>query len=353
MNLKILYVGQSWLGSSARSLKEALMRQSAISLEAIDEDFWRVRGYSRPARIANRLILRWSQAELAQEIRNRIRVIKPDVLVVYKGSLVSAHTVRQAQEAGVFTVNVFPDCSPHAHGHQLRDAMAEYNLVISTKPFHPSGWQSVYGYQNSCIYVPHGYDPNVHYWSEPSVVQDIDLIMVASWRSQYQGVLAELATTLESDNMNVVVAGPGWQRARRALPPHWKFIDGCYGRAYGELVRRGKIIVAPVHREMVVSGKQQPGDEDSTRSYELAAAGCFFLHRRTPHIQSVYSEDNEVPMWSDANELAELIRHFLPLDDTRRRMAARAHSRAVPAYSIDARARQVAQILRQHLCLDK
>ncbi len=30
------------------------------------------------------------------------------------------------------------------------------------------------------------------------------------------------------------------------------------GRAYGEFVRRGKIVIAPVHTELVINGQRQP-----------------------------------------------------------------------------------------------
>ena len=72
---------------------------------------------------------------------------------------ISRRLVRQMKARGVLTVNVFPDCSPHAHGRGLSRAIGEYDLVVSAKPFHPGGWQHVYGLRNTCVCVPHGYDP--------------------------------------------------------------------------------------------------------------------------------------------------------------------------------------------------
>ncbi len=40
-------------------------------------------------------------------------------------------------------------------------------------------------------------------------------------------------------------------------------------------------------------------------------------------------------MYDDAEQLNGLIRHYLARDDERSRMAANAHRRAVPAYSLD------------------
>ena len=119
------------------------------------------------------------------------------------------------------------------------------------------------------------------------------------------------------------------------------------GRAYGEFLRSAKIAIAPVNREVVIRGVKQPGDEDSTRTYELAAAHCFFLHQRTDYVSTVYDEQNEVPLWGDATELASLVRRWLPDETGRRSMAAKAHARAVPAYSIPQRAASVLQHIKQ------
>ena len=99
----------------------------------------------------------------------------------------------------------------------------------------------------------------------------------------------------------------------------------------------------------MISGKRQPGNEDSTRTYELADGTCFFLHRRTGYVQTVYDERREVPLWDDATELAALVRHYLPRDRERRMMAAAARARAVPDYSVPNRAAQVMAHVRAQL----
>lgn len=351
--LKILFVGETWKGSSARSLREAMAELPGLWIDDIGEDHYAPKGRSLVVRGANRVLRRWYQAELAAELERRLNVLHPDVLVVYKGGKVDADTVRRVQASGVCTVNVFPDYSPHAYGEQLKEAMGTYDLVLSTKPFHPQTWARVYGYSNPCVFVPHGYDPQVHLWQEPPSNQDIDLVLAASWRPQYERLLVEMAELLGNLPVSVALAGVGWQERRRLFPAHWHFPGGLQGRAYGEFLRRGKIAIAPVHTEVVINGACQPGDEDTTRTYELASAGCFFLHRRTPYARTVYDESTEVPMWDDARELVSLIRQYLPREAERHAMAAAAHRRAVPAYSIPARADSVAAHIRDFVMLRK
>jgi hypothetical protein len=224
-----------------------------------------------------------------------------------------------------------------------------YDLVISTKPFHPERWQGVYGYQNRCVFVPQGYDPALHLVDAPPSNARFDVVLVATWRPEYGALMKALAAALAGRGVSVGIGGSGWMARREDFPSEWEFAGGLQGRSYVEWLRQGRICIAPVTRELVISGARQPGDEDSTRTYELAAAHCFFIHRRTDCVRKLYDEASEVPMYDTADELAEKITHYLPLADERSRMAAAAHRRAVPAYSIDARAEVIASIVRSRL----
>ena len=349
--MQILFVGETWKGSSARSLREAHEQLPGVAIDEVCEDHYSPKGSSLVVRSAVRLLRPWHRAELQRAIGAKIAADRPQVLLVYKGSGVSADVVRRAKQMGVLTVNVFPDCSPHAYGPRLQRAMGEYDLVISTKPFHPEGWKSIYSYHNRCLFVPHGYDPAVHYraTAPDSAQQKFDLTMVANWRPQYHGLMLELASRIAGKGLRVAIAGAGWSSHAQDLPRDWQLADAVRGRAYGEFARQGRIAIAPVHREVVINGRRQPGDEDSTRTYELAALQCFFVHRRTPFARTVYDEQREVPMWDDVAELAGLIDRYLPEPVARAEMAARAHARAVPAYSIPSRAEQVLKLIEAEM----
>jgi spore maturation protein CgeB len=54
-------------------------------------------------------------------------------------------------------------------------------------------------------------------------------------------------------------------------------------------------------------------------------------------------------MWDSAEELAEKVVFYLNKDQLRAKMAAAAHRRAVPAYSIPSRATAVLDIIRTEL----
>lgn len=347
--MKLLFVGESWRGSCARSLREALSRNGSVQVDDLAEDAYFPRLHNRLLRGVRRTFESVYRRELDGAILSRVATTHPQIFVAYKGWPLHAHLVRQLKERGCFTVNVYPDCSPHAYGEEHRRAVGEYDLVISTKQFHPRLWKDVYGYTNRCEVVPQGYDPSLHLFDFPPEGFQFDVVMVATYRPEYGRLIRNVARGLAGTAVKVAIGGNGWDAERSHLPPNWRFYGEVSGSAYVELLRAAKVCIAPVTREIEVNGNAQPGDVDTTRSYELAAAFCFFVHRRTAFIETIYDPQHEVPMFDDVDELVRHIQYYLIHEKERRAMATRAHERAVPAYSTDARASAVLEILRREL----
>ncbi|MEK7469143.1 MAG: glycosyltransferase [Planctomycetota bacterium] len=348
-NLRLLFVGESWRGSCARSLREAISRRPDVVLDEVDEDHWFTKPRSLWLRAVNRLTAGAFQGEFREQVFARVREFRPQVFMTYKGTLTDASSLAALKALGLVTVNVYPDCSPHSSGDSHQKAVGEYDLVISTKPFHKSRWKEVYGYDNRCEFVPQGYDPSLHLVEGPAPESDFDVVMVATWREEYAKLMQDFARNLGIDDLKVAIGGTGWAAHSGSFPRHWVFPGGLHGPTYVDWLRKGRICIAPLTRSVVFKGRQQPGDEDSTRTYELAAARCFFIHRRTDYVKSIFDEVTEVPMFGDSEELALLVRRFLDQPAERAKMAAAAQRRAVPAYSLDMRAAQVLDILRKFL----
>lgn len=325
------------------------MRHRKWELDEIAEEAFVPRPRARWLRAVNRILRPAYRQEFYQQILIRVEALKPDVVMMYKGFPIEAGFVRQLQEKGCNVVNVYPDVSPHAHGAVHKEAIGAYDLVISTKIFHPALWQSVYGYNNTCVFVPQGYDPAIHLVGQPPTAPRFDVALAATWRPEYGELMKSLGKLLGGRDISVGIGGNGWMAHREEFPSDWAFAGGLQGRAYVEWLRSGRVCLAPVTREVVINGTRQPGDEDTTRTYELAAAHCFFIHRRTPYALSLYDESAEVPMFDTPEELAEKILYFLPRVDERNRIALAAHRRAVPAYSLDRRAEQVVSAIEVFL----
>lgn len=347
--IKILFIGESWLGSCARSLREALARRKDLLVDDLGEDQFIPKPRGRFLRAAQRLLQSAYRDELYNQIRARIAQFKPQVVMTYKGYSIHSDMVFELQRRGIFVVNVYPDNSPHAHGAAHREAVGCYDLVISTKPYHPPLWHSQYGYSNDCVFVPQGYDPFLHHVPEAPDFFAYDIVMAATWRQEYGELMLKLSRCLAGTRVKVCIAGAGWEAYRDHLPKDWELLGPMHGVAYVDFLRSGRICIAPLTRNVVIAGQRQPGDEDTTRTYELAAAHCFFIHRRTEFAKKLYDEEREVPMFDTAEELAEKILYYLPRKEDRLRFATAAHQRAVPAYSLDKRAAEIARIIRNYM----
>jgi glycosyltransferase involved in cell wall biosynthesis len=342
--MKILFVSETWLGSCARSIREALSRYPEIEIDELAEDAVIPKVKSRVLRALHRVIRPLYHAEFNQQVLERLRGSPPDFLVTYKGHPVHTDLLRAVSALGVKTVNIYPDCSPHAHGKAHRKAVGEYDLVISTKPFHPGLWREGYGYHNRCVFVPQGYDPLLHLAPSRPTPCLYDVVMIATYRAEYGRLMLDFAKALCDVRLKVVIGGFGWDALKGQLPKEWYLPGTVLGRSYGSLLRSGKICIAPLTGNMQINKHRQSGDVDSTRSYELAAAHCFFIHRRTYYISELY-ETAGVPMFDDGEELAEHVLHYINAPEERARIAQAAHQTAVPAFSLDKRAEEIYRLL--------
>lgn len=324
-------------------MKDALARIQGVEIEEFDLDNFMPVGRSFRTRAVYKLIRGWQMADLRKMLIHRARYMKPDAIVTTKGVPLDVATIRTLQRDVAPVFNRWPDASPLAHGPTVREAVGAYDAVFSTKRHHPEMWNEVYGYTNPCFHVAHGYCADLHLNLEapdPSN-QDYDVVMIASGREQYYGILRDFAEALDGRQIRVALGGSGWQRFLGGLPVGFEDIGERFGRAYTEWLRRGKIVIAPVTTEVVVDGVPTRGDEVTARTYQCAAAHVFFIHTRTTEALDLYNEETEVPMFSDGQELASKVLYYLDRPDQRLAMAEAAHHRAVPEFSHDARASEI------------
>lgn len=346
--MKILFIGASWRGSDARGLREALGRVPGAEVEDVGVDLFIPMSRSRLLRAVHAAIRPLQLGELKQQVRRTATAFRPEVIVVFKGWHFDAAFIRELQNRFAPVVNIFPDASPHAHGATVKEAMGVYDLVISRKRHHPRSWRSIYGYDNLCVHVPHGYTADVHLREHPPRDQPYDVTMVANGRPEYTTLMKDIVRLCPPE-VKFAIAGDNWSGRGLEGFPNVELFPAPTGRSYVDRLRMAKIAIAHVQSVVLVEGEAQPGDQVSARTFECAAANIFFVHRRTDEVELYYDELKEVPMYSGPDELAEKIGHFLQAPHERHAMAAAAHARAVPAYSIDARAAEIYRLLDEFL----
>jgi len=338
-SLKILFHGTNWYGSCARACCMALRR---LGCEVVDVDYETMFPQSR--RKSSRAILRLLHRRLVQEYNDLLidtaSWFKPDVFLAFKGWSIETRTLERLRKAGVTLYNYYPDPSPFQLDNKARmvlDSIWDYDCIFYTK----CRWigQSFLDRFRNSVFVPHGYDPEVHRPCSLDARDQLDyghdVSVIAAHSNHKEKILNELISLMPA--LDLAIWGNGWREQCQSLCLK-PYIRGyaVTGSAYAKAICAAKINLA------IMMGIP-PGFEDqtTTRTYEITACGGFMLHERTAELLTLFTENEEVACFESAEELATKIEYYLAHAAERNEIARAGYRRCVPAYSYDNRMAEV------------
>lgn len=343
MTPRILFLGENWYGSCARACSYALRR---LGCDVMDIDGQTV--FPQWRHKSCRAALRLFEGRLIREYNDLIldaaSVFAPDLVLAFKGRPVEARTLRHLRAHGMALYNYYPDTSAFAHGALLETSLPEYDCIFYTKPFWLRDVCERISLRES-VFLPHGYDPEVHYsWDldEKDIRQyGCDASLIATYTPHKESILDGLVTVMPK--IDLQIWGNQWKDRCRS-PKLKKYIRGAplIGSSYAKALRAVRINLAIMSG--VVPGASQ-GDETTTRTYEIPACGGFMLHERSEEVLTLFEEGEEMACFGSVSELAEKIDYYLSHPGERETIARAGYARCVPAYSYD---RRMAEILRWH-----
>ena len=338
--IRAVMATEFWHGCTGRALAQGLRDQGWLVAE-VDLQSYLGRAHGLIHRVANRLLTRHGIAAYNREILDHAARIDAEVLVTVKGSYISADTLTTLQARGVRTVNFYPDVA-YNHNGSSPQAFARYDQIVTTKSYHHDHLRDTYGAERTG-FVHHGYAPLVHGRRHGEAVPyrwDISHIgNFSPYKFDYM-----LAVAQAFPDRRIAVIGNGWRGPAQgtALEPHvlgYPLVGDYFARA----IEESRINVAMHHGPVPPDGWQ---DLTSTRTFEIPASGGFMLHIDNDEVRGLYAADVECALFSDAKSLCDQIARYLADDSARAAIAAAGHARCVPAYSLDARAGELAGLLR-------
>lgn len=341
--LRILFIGENWYGSNARSCAEALRRLGCNVLDVDAQTF-----FPQPRLFTSRVAGRLARPRLVREFNDYILAtaeqFKPDILLAFKGNFVRASTLRAIGAGGAALYNYYPDTSAFSYGKWIPQSLPEYDCVFYTKPF----WYKDVSRQlrlKAAYFLPHGYDPELHkiVKLDPRDIQDFgcDVSFIATHSAYKEGMLKCLVQL--RPNLDFSIWGNGWAQRCRAheLQKHIKGVP-LLGESYVRGIQAGRINLAIMQGPVFGASSS---DLTTSRTYTIPACGSFMLHERNPEVLGLYEEGKEIECFESAKELAEKIDYYLAHPQERERIARAGHARCVPAYSYDNR---MSEIIRWH-----
>lgn len=190
------------------------------------------------------------------------------------------------------------------------------------------------------IKIQTAYEPTIHFpppegWSDKDRSREVSFI-----GTPYDDRAGFLTRLWKEFGLSVVVnGGLVW---KKALGP--EATAGIY-RGNGELFRdeyREGIWRSRINLSFITHSNQ---DEFVHKSFEIAGCKGFLLAERSPGHLARFREDEEAVFFTGIDECVAKIRRYLPDEETRNRIAAAGHARAVrDGYHND---RQVERILER------
>jgi len=260
-------------------------------------------------------------------IRQRVRALDPDFVLVLKGDYLTPATVKDIRDA-TSVATVLWTYDRIGRLPYTRASLPHYDAVYS---YDPADGER-YADEAAVQYLPLAHDDAV-YDVQDAHEPPIDVSFVGSLRDERRReLLSTVASRLDVDlqvwfqawNWHNPVSLYRYRIRHRALGNcvHNTLVDHA---TINEIYNRSKICLN-VHKSWKVDRDRPAGL--NMRTFEIAGAGGFQLTNDPGNVDVEFDVGEEVVTYEDADDLVEQIRYYLDNPERRERIAARGHERA-------------------------
>ncbi|MFE9786475.1 glycosyltransferase [Nocardia salmonicida] len=316
--MKILFIGDDWIGSNARSLADGF-RQAGHDVLVVDST-----AITLPTRLSAPWIYAkarkerapWQVRALHERIERSAEAFDPDMVFVFKGihldqrrllDLPAALHVHYSADDVANPENLTPSYLAHE---------SEWDLVVTTKRHNVPELRARGA--RGVGFVRSAYDPAWHHRTARRDGREYLVGFIGVCRPDRRAAMAELAGRYRD---RMLVRGPGWRRVPelRATGAH---VGGAvYGAQYSAAV-------AQVGANLVLLNSDNR-DTHTCRTFEVPAAGGLFVGERTDEHAELLDDTTECFLFSDTDELHDILDRCAAEPDRVAAVAEAGHRRVV------------------------
>lgn len=294
--MKILYIGDDWVGSNARSLADGF-RQAGHDVVVIDTT-----ALTLPARLSpawwyskrNGDRAPWVLDAVHRDIEDAASEFVPDMVFGFKS--VHLDQQRLLDVPAAVRVHYSPDDVGNPY-NTTADYLAHesaWDLVVTTKRHNVSELQDRGA--RRVKFVLSAYDPA---WHRPCAKRGARQYL-AGFIGARRPDRAALMTRLGKEHgKNLLVRGPGWRRMP-ALQATGATVGGA---VYADHFAAA---VASVTANLVLLNSDNR-DTHTCRTFEIPATGGLFVGERTDEHAELLAEETECLLFSGEEELREIL----------------------------------------------
>lgn len=314
--MKILFVGDDWIGSNARSMADGF-RVAGHDVVAVD---------TTPVTLPLRLSPPWVYAKIAKRrapwnveaVHRRIEriadAVRPDLLLAFNAAHLDQPRLL-GTTAGL-QVHYSPDdlSNPSNVSAAYLEHESRWDLIVTTKRHNVPELRSRGA--RAVKFVLSAYDPA---WHRPVARRECREYLVGFIGACRPDRRASTTALAERYGARMMVRGPGWRR----VPELHRTGATVGGPVYGE---HFSSVVAQVTANLVLLNSDNR-DTHTCRTFEVPAAGGLFVGERTTEHSELLDEGTECFLFSEPEELLEILRRCEENPDEARKVAALGHRR--------------------------
>jgi spore maturation protein CgeB len=340
--LKIVCVGPQWRGSNAGALFKAFSRLGHV-VDVVDENYHiNLSNRLLMTKVMDKLFFYNHCLEFNRAIEESVALLKPDLVLVYKGAFVLPETLTKIKKTSL-VVNVYPDVSFKTHGKYLPHTLPLYDWIFTTKTFGVTDLKNELGV-TSVSFIPHGFDPELHrpLQADGQLLNELrcDVSFIGTHSFKKEKYLSALVRALPQ--MSLAIWGNGWERASSAVLKNSIRHKAVVGDLYA-LAINSSLINLGILSEAV--GGSSSGDLITSRTFHIPASGGFLLHERTRESVLYYKEGEESAFFEGEEELVDKVRYYLAHSHERDAIRVKGMQRAHQEHAIDERAKSLLKVL--------
>jgi spore maturation protein CgeB len=269
-------------------------------------------------------------------------VFWPDVVFFVSGFYMTAPML-QVMRTRRHKIVILHTESPYQDDEQMmRGQFADLNLL--NDPVNIAAWRDM---DIPVAYMPHAYDPDIHYPAAKYSYEADFAFIGTMFRSR-----AEFFSKMEFTGLDVAFGGAGWDTGLDDYPeliaPLLKYLGHPVGHCVGndETARIYRSTKAGInfYRREGESSYKGDGWAMGPREVEMAACGLFFLRDLRPESDEVFG--NILPSFSSPEEASDILRWWVKRDGLRELRARQAFER-IAARTFDNHARKALTLMEE------
>ena len=334
--MKILFIGESWNGSNSTGLRRGFSSLGHI-VETVSNEEYFTKGHSIIKKISNKLTIGYNVSRFNKRITKVFQEFQPSLTVIYKGSYVSAPTIKSLKQKSK-VVCVFPDISPINHVDLDTSGFKYYDTIFSTKSFGYSVFKTYINKSCEVVYLPHGCDPFVHrpMFGDQSFNFDYDVTFIGGYSPNKEELIKTIL--INRSDLSIKIMGPGWNMGSEKTKKNW-LGTGVYGDDYSSAICKSKINLGLLHEI------PYPGDNITSRTFHIPACGGFMLHEYSKQLEEVLLPRTECGVFVSKEDLLKKIDYYLINEELRKSVAINGYKRIKREHTLAHRARQIINVV--------